>query len=233
MNCETPRPGREPQRTVHPGSEGSTTGAARVRSAGPALVSPFFRGEHHFSQLAARARILAKGRQGLKVWCCACGTGEDAYSAAMTLREAGCGGEVVATDASAAAVAVGQRGIYALPAVERLGEERMQRHFFVRGAEAASPVALARGELRAMVRFARHDLRSPEWFTGACFDFIFCRDELSTSDRQTQLRILGRLAASLLPGGVLFLGETDPHGLDHPELAPCGRTAYERVVPGA
>jgi len=101
----------------------------------------FFRCEHHFAQLAAKARALADRRDVLKVWCCASATGEDAYSAAITLREAGCAGEVLATDARAEAVAAGRRGIYALSAVAHLGEERMRRHFFVRESDAASRVA--------------------------------------------------------------------------------------------
>lgn len=233
MSCEIPRARRGPLWAPRPGTEGGATGPGSTMSAGDASTREFFRGAHHFHQLAARARILSQHRPRLKVWCCACRTGEDAYSVAMALREAGCAGEVLATDASADAIAAGQRGIYGLVAVEQLGEARMQRHFFVRGSDVAPRAALVRGELRAMVRFARHDLRAPEWHAGDQFDFILCRDELSAYDRATQDQVLSRLAASLAPGGVLFLGESDPHGLDHPQLVPCGRTAYERPAPEA
>jgi chemotaxis protein methyltransferase CheR len=191
----------------------------------------FFRAEHHFHQLAVRARTLAARRTMLRVWCCACGTGEDAYSAAMALREAGCHGEVLATDADSEALAAGRRGMYSLASLGRLGEERLQRHFFVRGADDASRVALVRGELRAMVKFARHDLRAGERPPEDRFDFIFCRDALPGLQEPARRRILDQLASTLAPGGVLFLGQADSAGLSHPELVPCGRTAYERCTP--
>jgi chemotaxis methyl-accepting protein methylase len=204
-------------------------GASRPSSSGHAAV--FFRGEHHFQQLAVRARTLAGHRTTLKVWCCTCGTGEDAYSAAMALREAGCQGDVLATDADGEALAVARRGMYGLAAVEGLGEERLQRHFFVRGADDASPVALVRGELRAMVRFTCHDLRADTPAPDDHFDFIFFRDALPELEGAARRRILERLAAALVHGGVLFLGQADSAGLSHPELVPCGRTAYERRAP--
>jgi chemotaxis methyl-accepting protein methylase len=174
---------------------------------------------------------MARRRTTLRVWCCACGTGEDAYSAAIALREAGCHGEVLGTDADSEALAAGRRGMYGLATVERLGEERLQRHFFVRGADEASRVALVREELRAMVRFSRHDLRAGEGAPGDRFDFIFCRDALADLPGAARHRILDRLAAALATGGVLFLGQAESAGLGHPELEPCGRTAFERRAP--
>lgn len=229
MDCEIPRAGRGPLRAPRPGDALEPGGATARLGHAP----EFFRGAHHFHQLAARARILAGHRQRLEVWCCGCHTGEDAYAAAMTLREAGCGGGVLATDPDTDALAVARRGIYGLAAVERLGAERMRRHFFVRGSDAACRVALVRGELRATVRFVCHDLGSPDWQAGDRFDFILCRDQLADRDRATQHRLLARLAASLAPGGVLFLGDSDPLDLHHPALLPCGRTAFERSASAA
>jgi chemotaxis protein methyltransferase CheR len=204
-------------------------GVSRPSATGPAPA--FFRSEHHFQQLAVRARTMAAHRTTLKVWCCACATGEDAYSAAMALHEAGCHGEVLATDSDSEALAVARRGMYGLAAAEPLGEERLQRHFFVRGAADASPMALVRGELRAMVRFARHDLLAGERAPDDQFDFIFFRDALPELEGAARRRVLDRLAAALVHGGLLFLGQADSAGLSHAELVPCGRTAYERRAP--
>ncbi len=55
----------------------------------------FFREPHHFEALAQFAR---QAHGALDVWSCAASTGEEAYSIAITLHEAGVGGRVWATD---------------------------------------------------------------------------------------------------------------------------------------
>ncbi|HEX5093850.1 MAG TPA: CheR family methyltransferase [Burkholderiales bacterium] len=188
----------------------------------------FFREAHHFSQLAVRARAMARRRTSLNVWCCGCRSGEDAYSAAMALREGGCHGEVLATDADETALAVGRRGMYRLADVLPAGHERLQRHFFVRGTEEAHRVALVRGEVRSMVRFVLHTFPGGARLPEAPFDFILCRGSLSALDGSARRRAIDQMVEALLPGGVLFLGQADSFGVSHPQLLPCGRTAFER-----
>lgn len=229
MIFESQPRGRSTRPATSPGPADRAAGSRGEDMAGrPGAALPFFRGEHDFAQLAERARALGACGAKVSVWCVNCATGEDAYSVAMTLREAQCRGEVLATDADGEALAAGRRGIYGLAAVERLGEARRQQHFFMRGSDAASRVALVRGEVRAMVRFARHDLHLPQWRMDGHFDFIFCRDAIVTIDPLARRQVLDRLVAALVPGGVLFLGQADASGPGHPELVPCGRTAFER-----
>jgi len=189
----------------------------------------FFRESHLFSQLEIRARALSRRRTSLSLWCCGCGTGEDAYSAAMVLREAGIHAEILATDAEGDALAVGRRGMYRMADVLPVGEARLQRHFFVRGSEDAERVALVRGEVRSMVRFVAHELGGDARLPEAPFDFIYCRRGLSALDAPTRRRAIDVLAEALVPGGVLFLGQTESFGVVHPELLPCGQTAFERL----
>ena len=85
------------------------TAAGELRGARIYEGLQFFREPHHYSQLEIRARALARQRTSLSLWCCGCGTGEDAYSAAMVLREAGIHAEILATDAEGDALAT-QRG---------------------------------------------------------------------------------------------------------------------------
>jgi chemotaxis methyl-accepting protein methylase len=210
------------------GGFSGTPGASPSGCRRPGAAPEFFDAEYRFQQLAARARTLSRHRGSVRVWCCACGTGEEAYSAAMALREAGCQGEVLATDADGESLAVARRGMYPFAAVARLGEERLRKHFFVRGADDASRVALVRGEVRAMVRFACVDPRAGARPPEDEFDFVLFGATLPEDDRAARRHILDRLAAALRPGGVLFLGQGDSAGLSHPELVPCGRSAFER-----
>lgn len=189
-------------------------------------VTSFFGEEHHFAKLAACVRAMPRRAAPVQVWSCVCSTGEEPYSAAMVLREAGCAGEILATDVDAKTLAAARRGIYALEAVARLGEERLRTHFFVRGEDAGATVALVRTELRAMVRFEQRNLLAAEWSPAGRFDFVFCRNVMIDCDLASQRRLLDRLAAVIAPGGMLFLGHAEASALAHPAFVPCGKTAY-------
>jgi len=208
---------------IPPGAGTAETGGERIHDG-----VQFFREPHHYSQLEIRARALSHRRTSLSLWCCGCGTGEDAYSAAMVLREAGVHAEILATDTEGDALAAGRRGMYRLADVLPVGDARLQRHFFVRGSEDAERVALVRGEVRSMVRFVALELAGDARLPEAPFDFIYCRRGLSALDAPTRTRAIDVLAEALVPGGVLFLGQTESFGVVHLELLPCGRTAFER-----
>jgi len=194
-------------------------------------MTDFFREEHHFAELVERVRAMPKRAAPVKVWSCACSTGEEPYSVAMALREAGCTGEILATDVNTEALAAARRGIYALETVKNLGLERLRKHFFVRGEGAGATVALMRTELRAMVRFEQRNLLAAEWPSAERFDFVFCRNVMIYFDRASQRRLLDRLAATIVPAGMLFLGHAEAGAQGHPGFVPCGKTTYQRCGP--
>lgn len=195
-------------------------------SAPTAGVTGFFVEEHHFAKLAERARVMPRRAAPVRVWSCACSTGEEPYSAAMALREAGCAGEILATDVNAETLAAARRGIYALEAVARLGEERLRRHFFVRGEDVGAAVALVRTELRAMVRFEQRNPLGAEWTPAGRFDFVFCRNLMTDFDHTSRRRLLEGLAAVVAPGGMLFLGHAEASAPGHRSFVPCGNNVY-------
>ena len=186
-------------------------------------LTAFFREPHHFEMLAARARRGSR----LNVWSAACSTGEEAYSAAIILREAGCDGRILATDVDTDALATAAGGVYKLEAAERAGLQRMRPHF-LRGTGENEGLARLRPEIRAMVRFEQHNLLKDEWQGRAGFDAVFCRNVMIYFDRIAQQRLLARLAAALVPGGLLFLGHSESCAAGHPAFRSCGKTAYER-----
>ena len=191
-------------------------------------VTDFFREEHHFAMLAERLRRTPRRDAPARIWSCACSTGEEPYSAAMALREADCAGEILATDVNTEALATARRGIYALDSAAKLGAERLRRHFFVRGDGAGGAAALVRTELRAMVRFEQRNLLDQDWQPAGRFDFVFCRNVMIYFDRAGQRRLLDRLAAVIVPDGMLFLGHAEASALGHADFVPCGKTAYLR-----
>jgi chemotaxis protein methyltransferase CheR len=187
-------------------------------------LTAFFREPHHFEMLAARAR--QQGGAPAKVWSSACSTGEEAYSAAMTLRDAGRDAEVLATDIDTDALETARRGVYRLDSLERAGERTPKRHF-LKGTGANAEHVLVRPEVRAMVRFAFRNLLA-DWPPRERFDAVFCRNVMIYFDRTTQQRLLERFAGVLAAGGLLFLGHSENCAASHPAFRACGKTAYER-----
>ena len=192
-------------------------------------LTAFFRESHHFDLLAARAAARAgRGLPPMRVWSSACSTGEEAWSIAMVLREAGCAADIHASDIDSEVLRTASAGVYPGERVADLQPERLKKHF-LRGTGANDGWVSIRPELRAMTRFSQLNLQSPVWSRQDRFDAIFCRNVVIYFDRDDQKRLAERFADMLLPGGVLMVGHAESFPAGHPAFRSCGRTAYERV----
>jgi len=193
-------------------------------------LTAFFREPHHFELLAARARQhrAREGGRPLRVWCSACSTGEEAWSIAMTLREAACHAEVLATDIDTEVLDTASAGLYALERTSPIGAERLRAHW-LRGTGANAGWASVRSELRSMVRFMPLNLQSPAWPAMEPFDVVFCRNVVIYFDREAQKKLLLRFAQVLRPGALLIVGHAESFPAGHAGFRACGRTAYEYV----
>lgn len=194
-------------------------------------LTAFFREAHHFELLGARA--AARGRKGaapMRVWSSACSTGEEAWSIAMVLREAGCPAEIRASDIDSEVLHTASTGVYRSERVTDLEPERLKKHF-LRGTGGNEGLVSIRPELRSMVKFSQLNLQSPVWPEQGRFDVIFCRNVVIYFDREDQKRLAARFADMLAPGGVLMVGHSESFPAGHPAFRSCGRTAYERVGP--
>ena len=192
-------------------------------------LTAFFREPHHFDLLAALAQDRAAKRGApLRCWSSACSTGEEPWSIAMVLREAGCPGDVLGTDIDTDVLDTAQAAVYRMERTSGLPPERLRRHF-LRGTGANEGLVSVRPELRAMVRFGQLNLQSPVWPAQERFDVIFCRNVVIYFDREFQKKLLQRLADLLVPGGLLMVGHSESFPAAHPGFRSCGRTAYERL----
>ena len=170
----------------------------------------FFREQHHFPILADFAR---QRRKPFHVWCCAASTGEEPYSIAMTLREAGvanAGGQppVLATDIDTRALERAEQGVYSLERVQPVPEAYLKK-YFQRGTGGKVGMVRVKPALRSLVDFQVLNLLSPQWPSERRFDVIFCRNTMIYFDKQTQTRILERFALLMKPGGLLFAGHSE------------------------
>jgi len=207
-------------------SEGSPEREAFVNALTTNLTS-FFREPHHFELLAARASERARAAsKPMRVWSSGCSTGEEPWSIAMVMREAGCAADILATDIDSEVLRVAQAGVYRAERIESMRQERVRQHF-LRGVGANEGLVSVRPQLRSMVRFAQLNLQAPAWPVHESFDAIFCRNVVIYFDREVQLRLAARFAALLAPGGLLVIGHSESFPASHPAFRSCGRTAYE------
>jgi len=173
----------------------------------------FFRERHHFNILAQFVRTRPKP---ILIWCCAASTGEEPYTIAMTLTEAGhgkaAGTFVWATDIDTVALAKAKEGVYALDRVDPVGEGYLKK-YFQRGVGNHAGMVRVNPELAAMVHFQALNLLNPVWpiprQPDGKFDAIFCRNTMIYFDKATQARLLERFASVLKPDGLLFVGHSE------------------------
>jgi chemotaxis protein methyltransferase CheR len=189
-------------------------------------LTAFFREPHHFEMLRARAQAhRERERRPMRVWCSACSTGEEAWSIAMTLREAECAGEVLASDIDTDALETAAAGVYPAERVADLAPQRLRPHL-LRGAGDNEGWVTVRPELRGLVKFMQLNLQK-EWPALDPFDAIFCRNVVIYFDRDAQRRLLERFTGVLRPHALLAVGHAESFPATHPSFRPCGRTAYE------
>ena len=189
-------------------------------------LTSFFREEHHFHALAEALKPFA-GRP-LRMWCNAASTGEEPYSIAMTLLEAGCGSaKLLATDIDTKVLATAQRGVY--PADARgLSRERLHEHFLC-GKGLNSGFVRIKPELARRVDFRQLNLMEPHWPLGEPFDIVFCRNVMIYFNADTQRRVLEGLHAVMKPHGLLFVGHSENFGDAKDLFRLRGKTIYERA----
>ncbi|WP_414439918.1 CheR family methyltransferase [Burkholderia sp. 22PA0106] len=169
----------------------------------------FFREREAFVTLAAQAleRLRAEPLQPVRVLSAPCSTGEEPYSAAMALIDAGIEParlRIDALDISARAIAHARRGEYGRNSFRGHALEFRARHF--------EPIAdgwRLDERIRACVQFRRANLLEPGSLGDTRYDFIFCRNVLIYFDRSSQERAMRALDARLADDGLLFVGPAE------------------------
>jgi chemotaxis protein methyltransferase CheR len=163
----------------------------------------------HPEQLPA-LRAIAAAREGpLRIWSAGCATGEEPYTLALLLLEAGRAGRgdlVVATDVSRRVLAWARAGRYAPRALRKLPPDALEAALEPPGPDGVRRI---RPALRALVSFAPHNLVHDPPPAEAPFDVVVCRNVLIYFEPAVAAAVLHRLAGALKPDGVLVLGPVE------------------------
>jgi chemotaxis protein methyltransferase CheR len=159
----------------------------------------------HAEGLVALAAELAGAERPLRLWSAGCATGEEPYSLALALCDAGRDREedrILGTDVSARALARAWAGVYGTRAVRKLPEPLAQR--WLQPTEHGAQVD---GRLARRCTFERHNLLDAA--PRDHFDAVVCRNVLIYFDPEVAASALVRLAGAVAPGGWLLLGPVE------------------------
>jgi chemotaxis protein methyltransferase CheR len=186
------------------------------------LISELTIGETYFFREPAQFEFIRREvlpdlmrrwgvEHGIRAWCAGCASGEEAYSLAIVLAEAGLAGQshLLASDISRNALMKAHRAEF--------GKWSLRGD----GVASASPYLSQRGNLftlhqsiRRLVTFEYLNLALdvyPSFASGVWgMDLILCRNVLIYFDREAVRKVARRLFETLAPGGWLLTASSDP-----------------------
>ncbi|AZF14734.1 protein-glutamate O-methyltransferase CheR [Pseudomonas sp. R3-18-08] len=171
----------------------------------------FFRYPESFATLArlAHARLAEiKQMRALRILSLPCSTGEEPYSIAMALLDAGLAPhqfKVQGMDVSPLSVERARRGVYGKNSFRGGDLEFRDRHFTEDG--GAYRIA---DRVREQVRLQVGNLLDPALLANEpTYDFVFCRNLLIYFDQPTQKQVFDVLKELTHVDGVLFIGPAE------------------------
>lgn len=182
---------------------------ARVIEGLSVPVSEMFRDPSVFRSLRDKVFPVLASYPEINIWQAGCAHGQEVYSLAILLEEAGLyeRSRIYATDFSDAALAIAAEGIYAT----RDARDWSRNYMEAGGSHSLSDYYSARYDfikldkrLRRNVTFFNHNLVTDEVFCEA--HLILCRNVLIYFSNTLQDRTLGLFRDSLVRGGFLCLG---------------------------
>ncbi|WP_443946964.1 chemotaxis protein CheB [Pedobacter sp. AW1-32] len=175
-------------------------------------VTKFFRDAKAFEQLSevAISEIVAKKENGeaIKIWVCACSTGQEAYSIAALVNDVVDRSgkrleiKIFASDIDEKSIEIAARNEYPLSVKNEIPPHLLKKYFVQEG-----KFYRVVPHIRKQIVFARHDvIKSPPFIKN---DLITCRNMLIYVNTILQEKILSTFHFSLNTNGFLFLGSSE------------------------
>jgi len=174
-------------------------------------VTKFFRDEKAFEAFSEQlSNLIEKKDSGdnLKIWVCACSTGQEAYTVAILANELveksgkKIDIKIFATDIDDKSIEIAAKNQYPESVSKEIPAQYFKKYFIQDGKfYGVLP------SVRKMVVFAKHDvIKSPPFIKN---DMVTCRNMLIYVNNILQEKILSVFHFSLVKGGYLFLGSSE------------------------
>ncbi len=176
------------------------------------VVTSFFRDEDFFRAIRKKVIPFLRTFPFFKIWHAGCCTGEEVYSMAILLKEAGLleRARIYATDINHKALAQAKEGIYSNEVIAKAtenyrkanGKESFDKYFC-----CGYNSAIISPELTNHITFSAHNLVSDGVFGE--MQMIVCRNVLIYFNRTLKKSVVNLFKESLYPGGLLCLGDKE------------------------
>ena len=161
----------------------------------------------------------------LNMWSAGCSTGQEPYSMAMavhaTVMATGRYVSILASDLSVPHLERATNGFYSKYEVNRGLPAKMLLRYFKEREEGW----VVREEIRNMVEFRRINLATP-WPHMPSMDVVFLRNVLMYFDLHSRQEIVSRVADTMRPNGILFLGGSESSDILGPHFRRSKSGAY-------
>ena len=175
-------------------------------------VTEMFRDPSFFKAFNNQVIPYLSSYQHLKIWSAGCSTGEEVYSLAILLQEAGLREKsfIYGTDVNTDVLKEARRGIYSLRKIKSYAEnyqlsglgDSIIDHFTI-----LYDAATIHSELKQNTLFSVHNLVSDNVFNE--FQLILCRNVLIYFDKTLQDKVFNLFDSSLEKLGFLILGSKE------------------------
>lgn len=150
-----------------------------------------------------------RGDRTLRIWSAGCSTGEEPYTIAMLIIEAGCFRgwkvEIVGTDISHRVLQRARKGVYGTSSFRTTDEGRIRRFF-----QEQDGLYRVSDEVRGLVTISHLNLLDENrMILLGKMDIIFCRNVIIYFDQIAKKRVVDSFYRSLREGGYLLLGHAE------------------------
>ncbi|HYS42672.1 MAG TPA: CheR family methyltransferase [Geobacteraceae bacterium] len=174
----------------------------------------FFRYHAHFDALRKfLATELADKGKRIRLWSAGCSTGEEPYTLAMTVMEALPDWRerdirILATDINNRSLKQAGEGVYTAWSMRVIEKRYLDRYF-----DKIGKSYIIRDEVKSLVDFSHLNLQTDQYPAPdgefRDLDAIFCRNVMIYFSLPTTRQIVEKIADTLVPGGLLFLGHAE------------------------
>ncbi len=169
-------------------------------------VSEFYRNVDQWKILdeVVFPNLIKKYGKRLKIWSAACSTGDEPYSLVMALSKHTdlSNIKIIATDIDKQVLDTARMGLYNAKSVAAVPADLKAKYF-----DKVGESYKIKDEIKKCVEFKEHNLLRDPYPTG--LNMIVCRNVVIYFTDEAKDEIYKKFNASLVQGGVLFIGSTE------------------------
>lgn len=145
--------------------------------------------------------------QVFKIWCAACSTGDEPYSIAIQLLEAGLDFSILATDISHSVLATAVRGIYRIDKTRNVPKTLLHRYFQQGTGKYQGHVKIKK-QVQTHISFQRFNLIT-DTPPDQGVDAVVCRNVMIYFDMPTSEKVVNKLYGAVVPRGFFAIGNAE------------------------